>query len=79
MLVDILLQHLNDTKPKCSVGKWLLEQDQELQEVFALLVKKDKKNISSIWRDISSEDLPFKSTTFKSHMRGDCSCPKPNL
>jgi hypothetical protein len=77
MLADILTEHLNGKVSKCLFGKWLKEQDEQVQDLFAQLVKKDKLNIASLWRDlISTTELPFKSTTFKSHMRGECSCPK---
>jgi hypothetical protein len=76
MLADLLLQHLNDAKPQCMFGKWLVEQEDEIQDLFNQLMKKEKKNISAIWSDLNSTGVPFKASTFKTHMRGDCSCPK---
>lgn len=77
MLADLLLQHLNESKPQCRFGKWLETQDEQIQDLFDKLMKKENKNISAIWSDLQSTGVPFKSSTFKTHMRGGCQCPKP--
>jgi len=76
MLADLLLQHLNESKPQCRFGKWLENQDEQIQDLFEQLMKKESKNISAIWSDLQSTGVPFKSSTFKTHMRGACQCPK---
>lgn len=76
MLSDIIKRHLDAADSKCAFGAWLAQQAQEDQDGFALLMKKQPLNIASIYRSLTLEieNLPFKSTTFKSHMRGDCKC-----
>lgn len=76
MFSDIIKQHLNAADAKCSFGAWLDKQNKEDQEGFALLMQKQSINVASLYRSMTSvlEDLPFKSTTFKSHVRGDCKC-----
>jgi len=76
MLIDIINKHLNAADSKCSFGAWLAQQGKAEQDGFELLMKKKPVNVASIYRSltIEVEDLPFKSTTFKSHMRGDCKC-----
>jgi hypothetical protein len=77
MLIDVLKQHLEGTKPKCSAGKWVTEQPEDFQNAFKLISQKSDVNMSTLYRDLSTVDaLPFGITTFKSHLKGTCSCPQ---
>lgn len=75
MFSEIIKQHLNAADAKCNFGAWLETQSKADQEGFALLMQKKPINVASLYRSMTSlADLPFKSTTFKSHVRGDCKC-----
>jgi len=79
MLIDVLMQHLNDEKPRCLFGKWLETQSEQINDAFDKLIKKPSKNVSAIWNDVNASfegGVPFKPATLRAHMRGDCSCPK---
>jgi hypothetical protein len=75
---DVLNKHLNvDSLPnRCLVGEWIEELDEETKTMFEEL--KDRKNIvvAALNGDLvnSGVKLPGKLTTFRSHMRGYCSC-----
>jgi hypothetical protein len=75
---DVLNKHLNvDSLPnRCLVGEWIEELDEETKTMFEEL--KDRKNIvvAALYGDLvnSGVKLPGKLTTFRSHMRGYCSC-----
>jgi len=77
MLADVLRDHLEGiSKPsKCLVGKWLSDQDAEVQDLFAQLMRKPDLNAMALFRNLDGA-VPFKSTTFKLHIRETCSCPK---
>jgi hypothetical protein len=79
MLIDVLMQHLKDEKTRCLFGKWLETQSDEIRAAFDQLIKKPNKNISALWADINASfegGVPYKPATLRSHMRGDCQCPK---
>jgi hypothetical protein len=77
MIADVLRGHLNGflQPTKCSMGKWLEEQDAEVQTLFEQLAVKPSLNTMALYRSLA-ETLPFKSTTFKLHIKGNCTCPK---
>jgi hypothetical protein len=78
VLDDILIQHLQQTTSKCVFGAWLDSQPEKSKELFVQLMAKKDLNVSSLYISLTKlGDLPFKSTTFKAHVRGDCKCPKP--
>jgi hypothetical protein len=72
---EIIKQHLNDADAKWTFADWLHQQSKSDQEGFALLMQKKSINVANLYRSMTTlTDLPFKSTTFKSHVRGDCKC-----
>jgi hypothetical protein len=78
MIADILQEHL-DGKPKyskCLVGKWLETQDDKVNTLFEQLKAKPSINVAGLYRDLRSLELSFQLTTFKAHMKGNCTCPK---
>lgn len=77
MIVDVLREHLEGiNKPsQCTMGKWLGTQESEVQDLFAQLALKPNLNAMALYRSLE-ETLPFKSTTFKLHIKGTCPCPK---
>ena len=78
MIADVLQEHLEGVKKqsKCLVGKWLDTQDETVNSLFSQLLQKPDLNISGLYRDLRSSEVNFQLTTFKSHMRGNCTCPK---
>lgn len=61
----------------CVVGRWVFDQEPELREVFNELRKKTNLNLKSAYLLITAHtEVPYKSTAFRSHMRGLCTCPK---
>jgi hypothetical protein len=75
-MLDILNKHLNTENKGCSVRQWLLSLPQEEQKAFAQ-VKENNAKISAagLFADLNKEDeLPFKLTAFRSHLRGYCTC-----
>jgi hypothetical protein len=78
MIADILQEHL-EGKPKhskCLVGKWLDEQDEKVNALFDQLKAKPNINLAGLYRDLRSSEILFQLTTFKTHMKGNCTCPK---
>jgi hypothetical protein len=75
MLLDIIENHSKLLSSKCSVGKWTDTLEQKEQEALNTLINNSKLNASSLFAAIEQQvKLPFKLTTFRSHMRGYCSC-----
>jgi hypothetical protein len=77
-VIDVLNKHLNEPNlnNRCLIGQWIDDLDDESKSVFEEL--KTRKNIvvAALYGDLikSGVDLPGKLTTFRSHMRGYCSC-----
>jgi hypothetical protein len=79
MIADILREHLEIvTKPmKCTVGNWLETQEPEVSKLLEHLASIDV-NVSALFKNLEAE-VPFRLTTFKTHMKGHCICPKPQF
>jgi hypothetical protein len=78
MLIDELkLLAERAGKTGCVVGVWLQNQDKEFQEVLDVLKKSPSLNISETLVLIRKyyPELPFKRTSFSTHMKGTCQCP----
>lgn len=77
MIADVLREHLDGTtvSQKCKMGVWLETQEDNVIDLFNEVSKNSSINISAIYHSLSN-DLPFKSTTFKLHIKGTCTCPK---
>jgi hypothetical protein len=57
------------------VGKWINTLEPEEQDAFNGLINSDELNATSLFLALEKQiKLPFKITTFRSHMRGYCSC-----
>jgi hypothetical protein len=78
MITDILKEHLSGvrTVSKCTTGKWLETQEPEVVEMLSELSKRPTTNVSALFRDLEPLEVPFRLTTFKLHMKGNCQCPK---
>lgn len=79
MIIDIIESHLNPSQEafSCIVGKWESTLTEEEQQGLETLKALPTLNTSSLYRSLNSrEELPFKPTSFKSHMRGYCPCQK---
>lgn len=59
----------------CVVAIWIAELPKEEQETLNLL-KSKAIVITDLHRDLVDAGFPFKITSFRSHMKGYCSCPK---
>lgn len=77
MIADVLREHLDGTtvSQKCKMGVWLETQEDNVIDLFNEVAKNSSINISAIYHSLSN-DLPFKATTFKLHIKGTCTCPK---
>lgn len=78
LMLEVLNKHLKGNHSVCSVALWMSSLDKEEQEAFILLKDNNEKvNVSELYGDLAdTTDLPFKTTTFRAHLRGYCVCPK---
>lgn len=75
MILDILEEQLVPRKAKCSVGKWVDTLNPEEQQVLEKIKATGVYNLSELYRKLDERtELPYKMTSFKSHMRGVCTC-----
>jgi hypothetical protein len=77
MLLDDLRELAKQAELEgCVVGKWLATQDIEIGETLKLLATKPGINITTTMDILKKHDpsIPFKRTSFSTHMRGTCSC-----
>lgn len=60
----------------CVVGVWVAKQDAETQELLNLIANTPNVNLTDALNRIKkyTPDLPFKRTSFVTHMRGTCAC-----
>jgi hypothetical protein len=76
-MLDVLNKHLSTTTSNgCVVAHWVERLSEEEQKAF-LAVKENsaKIKIAHLFSDLhKEEELPFKLTAFRSHMRGYCTC-----
>ena len=77
-MLDILKKHLEETAFQCVVATWINELKEEEQQAFALLKQNQERIVvANLYSELSEQqDLPFKITAFRGHMRGYCSCQK---
>lgn len=79
---EVLSTHLEPKPAECVVQKWQNSQPfsnrEMLNKIRALNMDEDKKkhtDIAELYKALTSETaLPFKVTSFRSHMRGYCVC-----
>lgn len=76
---DILQKHL-ERQPVgegCVVSNWINDLPTEEQELMNTLKETKSVVVAALYKDLRSTDnIPFKLTAFRSHMRGYCSCPR---
>ena len=77
-MLDILKKHLEETAFQCVVATWINDLENEEQQAFALLKQNQERIVLSVlYTELSAQqELPFKLTAFRGHMRGYCSCQK---
>ena len=77
-MLDVLKKHIVTASDKCSVSDWILTLNTEEQSAFDDIQDNSENiNVSGLYKDLNStENLPFKLTAFRSHLRGYCTCPK---
>jgi len=78
-MLEAFAKHLNaeNAPVRCVVGLWVETLDDDSKKAFKQLM--DKKVASEpLYRDLinSGQDIPFKTTSFRLHMRGFCICQK---
>jgi len=67
---------------RCSVEKWLDNQDQRVKDVFKTAMTHGLPNYQSFYGVIKedaftkNEVVPFAITTMKNHLQSKCSCAK---
>lgn len=75
MLLEIIEDYAKTASSKCSVGKWVDTLEKEEQDALNSLINSESLNATSLFLAIEKQvKLPFKVTTFRSHMRGYCTC-----
>lgn len=78
MLVDALkILEEESNHAGCAAGTWISQQEPEVQELLNKLGDNPNVSLSKLYKTVSSEHsgLPFKRTTFITHMSGMCVCP----
>lgn len=77
-MLDILKKHLEETAYQCVVSTWISGLEAEEQQAFALLKQNQERIVfANLYSELASQqELPFKITAFRSHMRGYCTCQK---
>jgi len=77
-VLEVLNKHIQTASDACSVGYWLSTLAVDEQKAFESIKENSKNiNISSLYAELNlNEDLPFKLTAFRSHLRSYCTCPK---
>lgn len=75
-MLETLKKHLDNEHKLCVVGVWVTTLDEEHQNLFAVIKEKNKDvTIAPLYKDLSiEEELPFQLTSFRSHLRGYCTC-----
>ena len=75
-MLDILTKHLNAKPFGCVVQRWISSLSVKEQEVFAEIKVNNKKIvIADLFTELNQQDeLSFKLTAFRSHLRGYCTC-----
>lgn len=79
MIADVIERHLSGQRKlkKCYMGKWLETQDSTIKELLDKVQDNPNVSISGLYREMdAAEELPFKLSTFKLHMKGECPCRK---
>jgi hypothetical protein len=76
MLTEILQQALEPVKNLCACGTWISQKSEEDQKLFNKVMVESKLPMSDLFAKLSPLGLPFGITTFKSHIKGTCTCPK---
>ena len=75
MILDILEEQLQEKTGVCSVGKWISKLEPEEQDALQKIQQIQTYNLSELYRKLADRtELPYKLTSFKSHMRGVCTC-----
>lgn len=78
-MLEAFAKHLEaENAPiQCVVGIWADNLDEDSKKAFKELM--DKRVPSEpLYRDLisSGQKIPFKTTSFRTHMRGHCICQK---
>lgn len=74
-MLDVLNKHLTETPSVCVVAQWISGLGEQERVAFVQLRNNDKVVAASLYKDLNEEDeLPFKLTAFRSHLKGYCTC-----
>jgi len=80
--VPLFTEFLEDEKFECTVKKWLNELTSEDQSEYAVLESiyraGAKIDISKVYNKLldGTDSLPFKLTSFRTHIKGVCTCQR---
>lgn len=76
-MLEIINKHLAAVPQGCVVEQWVRSLSEEEQTGFDSVKASTKVVVADLYLDLMSTiELPFKLTAFRSHMRGYCTCPK---
>jgi hypothetical protein len=77
-MLEVLEQHLQKGPQRCIVARWIDSLTKEEQSAFSKIMENNKSiQIAILYKDLNEKDqLPFKLTIFRSHLRGYCTCQK---
>lgn len=81
-MVDAFADFLVDKKFECSVKKWLNTLSTEDQQNYLIIEQRYRTGanitVSAIYAALLAEleTLPFKLTSFRTHMNGACTCQR---
>lgn len=78
MLLDELKNLANAARLEgCVTGKWLQTQEPEVAELLKEISSSPNGRLIDAFKLLQKHDpnLPFKRTSFTTHMRGTCACP----
>lgn len=75
-MLETLKKHLDNEHRLCKVGTWIDSMDEEHRALFKeLILKKEDISIAPLHNDLLRENqMPYKLTAFRSHIRGYCTC-----
>lgn len=77
-MLDVLQRHMEARPYKCVVNQWIDTLGPTEKDAFEKIKENNKKiQLALLYTELeSTTELPFKTTAFRSHFRGYCSCKK---
>ena len=75
-IADIVNEFLNTPSDGCKVNKWLLTLPEKDAEAINMFKTMKSEKIANLYRALASskQGVPFKASSFRSHLKGLCKC-----